>query len=194
MKGLIFIFLLLAFIGCDKWRSSSPSPSQAPLQTPEARVSSQQIRSVQNIVDELNQKEADLQKLAETIQNYPTISENSWLKTDKGDLSSQWTELKEQFESFRQIVKQYLDLLQKEQEQPSEPFSFRHNQTIQETANIFKLWDLRLIDLDESIDELGQLYLDVKDQYQLSEIQTKWTAFDSSWSAFFKKLKKSDDH
>ncbi|MCZ0933118.1 MAG: hypothetical protein OXJ52_08200 [Oligoflexia bacterium] len=184
---LIFSFFILSLVSCGNRRSNGPSPSPAthPIQNESLQ---KQMKSLQNIVDKLNQLETDIQALADKAQKLEEVPESAWFDTDKSDLSDGWLTVKERLEFFRQVVKNYYSLLQKEYEGPSEPLSLRQAKLIEDINKISRNWLIQLSLLNKAIDNLGSSYSEIHEQHQLTEIITDWNSLYKRWSDFSKKL------
>ena len=175
------------------WKNSNNSPSQPGLSPAGNSLQNEslnkQMESLQSIVDKLNQLETDMQALADNAQKQDKVPENSWFKTDKEDIFDSWEEVKEKLEAFRQVVKSYYSLLQKEREESVEPLSFGQAKLIEDINTISRDWLIQLSLLNTAIDDLGASYLELHEEYQLTDIITDWNALYKSWSDFSEKLR-----
>ncbi|MDE0092208.1 MAG: hypothetical protein OXN83_02850 [Oligoflexia bacterium] len=181
MKIVLVLSFLALFVNCgrgdDKTLSSSPRANVF-------TASSAQLNQLQSIIDTLNQKEAEMQKIANEAQKVQEIPESELFGLDKEDLADQWSDVKEKLEAFRQVVKDYHSVLQEGLNQPLDPLSFKQVELMSAISKIYKDWSVQLEQLNIAIKKLGVSYSEIQEQYQLDEIIKVWNSFYENWREF----------
>ena len=186
---LIFSFCVSLLISCD-YRSNSLS--QTPLdrqpKPTQNEALQKRITALQHTVDRLNQMEAKMQELFDTVKREQKIPQSDWWEIDKNEISESWLDVKDRFETFRQVVKDYYGLLQEELEQPSEILSARQVKRIEAISKISNLWTTYLALLNTVIDDLGKDYFGAHEEYELEGIIKVWKELYKTWEDFLKEL------
>ena len=182
--------MLVLLIGChgESNKSSSPAVSEEA----DSAVSIQ-MKSLQGLIDELNKKEAEMRVLVDKVQTNKEIPESAFFSVDKGDLADSWSDVEEKFETFRQLVKSYYSLLQKELEDPAEPLSFEQMRLIEEISQISRKWVMYLNFLNETVQDLNSHYLQADSKYQIEEkIMADWETLYKAWLELSQELSSTE--